>query len=311
MRSLKLELDCERQDALLRRYGRAAAKVVSELPMAYGLWGRERKGSAFSKVIQTGYFRDTFAYVRFGIGTEKIVIFPPLNDALFTTHEIAGCLYALFYPLAKNYEIYAVSRKRSLPVGCTTSEMAADYAGVFEDIGPAHVLGVSLGGMVAQVFAKDYPQYVKKLIILSSAHHMGPEGLDFARRWIPWAREGAWKKIYYDTLHLSYHTVFRWSSHVLAPYILGLCHKAQDASAFIIAGQAGMIHDASDFLAAIQPHALIIGGTRDPLFPESLFHEMQQRMPQARLLMIPGAKHGVFEENRRHCIDVIKDFLAA
>lgn len=263
---------------------------------------RSGRRNMLSNIMQTGHFRDTYPYVRFGKGPEKIVIFPPLNDALFSVTQVAWYLYALFFPLARKYEIYAVSRKRHFPIGYTTREMAADYAAVFEELGPSHVLGVSLGGMIGQHFARDYPQHVRKLILLASGYRMGPEGLDYARRWIPWARRGLWKSIYEDTLDLSYRKTFRFGSNLLGPYILNMCRGIRSASDFIIAGQAGMIHNTASILPEIQTPTLIIGGTDDPLFPEPLFHEMKQTMPASRLLMIPGGKHGVFEENRRQCV---------
>ena len=154
-------------------------------------------------MIETGSIKNKYPYIRFGKGEEKLVIFPPINDALFAVPEVALFVHGLFYPFGKKYEVYAISRRRNLPVGYSTREMAADYAEALRTIGPAHILGVSLGGMIAQQFACDHPEFVKKLILVSSAHHMGPDGLKIARRWIPWARMKMWKSIYRDTAELS------------------------------------------------------------------------------------------------------------
>lgn len=52
----------------------------------------------------------------------------------------------------------------------TLSDMAADTAGLLDalDIGSAHVLGVSLGGMIAQVLAIEHPRRVRSLAIMMS-----------------------------------------------------------------------------------------------------------------------------------------------
>ena len=67
---------------------------------------------------------------------------------------------------ADEYTVYLISRKRRLPSGYTTRDMAGDYARAFErSIGPAHVLGLSLGALVAQHFAADHSGHVESLVI--------------------------------------------------------------------------------------------------------------------------------------------------
>ncbi len=56
------------------------------------------------------------------------------------------------------------------PVPYTLSDMAADVVAVLDDAGVdrAHVLGVSLGGMIAQTLAIEHPDRVRSLALLSS-----------------------------------------------------------------------------------------------------------------------------------------------
>jgi len=253
-------------------------------------------------------------FIRFGEGKEKIVIFPLINDALFSVREVGWYFRNLFSPLCRDYQIDVIGRRRQLPLGYSTLEMASDYAKVFEraEFGQVHLIGISLGGMIAQHFACAYPQFVKKLIIISSAHHMGPEGLNIARRWIPWTREGRWKEIYEETVKISFHKEHELFLRLAEPLIVKyLKNKINDQAAadFIISGQAGVIHDSSHLLSKINMPTAIIGGTEDPFFPESVFHEMAERIQGCELLTIKGARHLVLDEHKKQCMKVIASLI--
>jgi len=243
-------------------------------------------------------------YIKFGHGGETLVVFPPMNDALFKLDQICGYYQWIFRGLARSYTIYVISRKRNLPVGYSTQEMAADYGKVFsKHLGPAHILGISLGGLIAQYFAHDFPQYTRSLVNIAAAHHMGTEGLTVARRWIPWARHGQWRTLHKDMVTLSYTGIHYMLFMLGTPFIGGyLLNKISHPADFITAGQAGMIHDSSELLPEITARTLMIGGDRDLLFPAPLLREMASRMPHAKLHLIKGAAHGVYDENSG-CID--------
>ena len=61
-------------------------------------------------------------------------------------------------------------RQRIDPVLYTLSDMAADAAGLLRELGlvPAHVVGASMGGMIAQTLAAQCPQGVRSLVSIMS-----------------------------------------------------------------------------------------------------------------------------------------------
>src|SRR6266576_2704206 len=61
-------------------------------------------------------------------------------------------------------------RRRFRPEQYTLSDMATDTAGLLRelDIAPAHVVGVSMGGMIGQVLAAEHPEAVRSLISMLS-----------------------------------------------------------------------------------------------------------------------------------------------
>jgi pimeloyl-ACP methyl ester carboxylesterase len=61
-------------------------------------------------------------------------------------------------------------RRRIDPVLYTLSDMAADAAGLMRELGlaPAHVVGASMGGMIAQTLAAQRPECVRSLVSIMS-----------------------------------------------------------------------------------------------------------------------------------------------
>ncbi len=262
--------------------------------------------------IVTGEFQGGFPFVQFGKGPEPLVIFPPLHDALFSVREFPWYFYALFHEFTRDFTVTLISRRRNLSVGMSTLDMAEEYVPVLRrETGRAHLMGVSLGGMIAQHFAAQEPSLVQKLVAVAAAYQMGPLGLQIARRWIPWARAGKWKEIYEETMTITYMRQQKGLPYRALKSVLKriLLPRLKNPADFIIAGQAGMLHDSWDILPKIHAPALIVGGTHDRFFPEPLFHEMAARIAESRLLIVPGAAHGVYEEYRRRVVSTILDFF--
>jgi pimeloyl-ACP methyl ester carboxylesterase len=64
-----------------------------------------------------------------------------------------------------------IVRRRIDPVPYTLSDMAEDARGLLRELGiePAHVVGASMGGMIAQTLAAEHPASVRSLVSIMSA----------------------------------------------------------------------------------------------------------------------------------------------
>ena len=111
------------------------------------------------------------SYASFGHGPRVLVILPGLSDGLATVRGKALFLAAPYRKFFDNWTVYMFSRKDEMPEGYSIREMAQDQAEVLKLLGleKVSVMGVSQGGMIAQLLAAEYPELVEKLVIAVSA----------------------------------------------------------------------------------------------------------------------------------------------
>jgi len=190
----------------------------------------------------------------------------------------------------------------SPPGPYTTARMADDAAALLDALGipQAHLLGVSLGGMIAQQFALRHPGKLNRLVVACTSPGGGlsvrpsPEALaafvrDPAvdleaqiRRTIPWLYSERYRR--------------ERPEEVEAFVRRRLASPADEAG---IASQlaAGIGHDAGDRLKEIAAPTLVITGTADRLVPPENSKRIAERIPGARLVLLPDAPHRLFAEN--------------
>jgi pimeloyl-ACP methyl ester carboxylesterase len=240
--------------------------------------------------VKSGVLPGELPFARVEGGPQTLVVFPGLIDALWDVRAQAWTLPYRYRNFLSDFTVWLVSRKRRLPAGHSTRDMAADYAAAIQnDIGPARVLGLSMGGCIAAHLAADFPQLVQRLVIACAAHRPDEHGRRIPERWLALAREQRWREFYLDlarvTLKEYQHNFYEF---------LGPLLRVRDADPgnFLISLQACVAHDATDRLPAIRAPTLVIGGAHDPFFPEPILREAAALIPNATLHLLNGAGHG-------------------
>jgi pimeloyl-ACP methyl ester carboxylesterase len=266
-------------------------------------------------VRETGFLGGTHPYYRVGSGDRPLVVLPGLSDAFQgerPSRLVALALDRYYFRTYDEYAVYVVSRPRHLPDGQTTREMADAYATVLDRIGPAPVVGISLGGLVAQHLAVDHPEVVDRLVLAVSAARLGDDGRRILRRWRDWADAGLWFAAMLDSVPVTYNGWRRW---LYPPLLRTLGHpmasEPADVDDVVVSCQACVDHDATDRLPDVDVPTLVVGGTDDRLFPPPLLESTAEGIPDARIDLFHGGAHGVYEE-RKYAFDAaVRSFLRA
>jgi pimeloyl-ACP methyl ester carboxylesterase len=79
-------------------------------------------------------------------------------------------------------------------------------------------------------------------------------------------------------------------------FVMRVPSNAQD---FLTTLQADLNHDTTGRLSEISAPTLVIAGSEDPFFPESLLRETADKIPHAILRVYEGVGHGVPKERKR------------
>jgi len=183
----------------------------------------------------------------------------------------------------------------------TLDDMADDALGVLSALGiaRAHLVGVSLGGMVAQILAARHPQRVRSLTsIMASSGRRGLPGPT------PVARQALLQRpanpqdadaIIDAALALqraigspAYPTPEKQLRR-RAARALRRCYCPAGVTRQLLAIMAGP--DRSELLQAISAPTLVIHGAADPLLPLACGEDTAAKVPGARLEVIHGMGH--------------------
>ena len=190
--------------------------------------------------------------------------------------------------------------------GYTSDELVADAAGVLDAYGipAAHVAGVSAGGALAQLLALDFPERVRSLtlistsIAVSSDRALPPSTAEFGRFVATVAVDWSDPESVIEYL-VDYSRVLAGGERVFdeAGFRALAGRDVARASDFRAAQNHDLLRDEGRSrgpLSSISSPTLVIHGTADPMFPIGHGEALADEIPDARLLRLQGAGHGVY-----------------
>ena len=234
-----------------------------------------------------------------------------------------GCSSALWFrvapQLAKKHRVILIDNRGSGQtqvqhyVVHRVTHMAGDVAAVLDAAGErsAHVVGFSMGGMIAQQLALDHPKRVRSLALLGT--HSGG----------PWATqaEPQVRRLLFDKATMSAED----SLHAMRPYtyardtadalfdedaLVRLTNQpsARDYQAQLYALIGWSVYQDLPRLAC---PTLVMHGLQDRLIPPANAIRTAQRIAGARLIELPDASHWLMTDQNAQIIDALRAHIDA
>jgi pimeloyl-ACP methyl ester carboxylesterase len=208
-------------------------------------------------------------YLRSGSGPPVVLLHGLAGSTRWWSRNIQA--------LAAHYTVYLVNlpgfgsfrwRGQHFALGLTADWLAAWMAAA--EIGPCHIVAHSMGGYLTLKLAARHPELVQRIVLVAPAGV--PHIRSLPRFVVPIVAAGLVASpkflpiLVLDTLRAGPRTLIRAARELIA-------------------------EDIRTDLNAVTAPVLLVWGSRDALVPPSLGPVMRGALPDARLLVLPGAGH--------------------
>lgn len=246
---------------------------------------------------------------------EPVLLISGLGDSIETWHRQTPELSAHHHVIRLDNR---GSGRSDVPQGpYTVQQMASDTVQTLDalGIGCAHIVGTSMGGMIGQEIAIQYPDKALSLSLIAAqcggVHAFGASAEnadaieelatiemdphDRALAWVPYMFSQSFIENYPDLVE-EYVRI----NELHAPTTDGL--RAQWA--------ALMGYDSWERLPCITAPSLILQGDHDVLVPVENADVLGIRIPESRVAIIPGAGHALAFEAAEAVTKLLLEFFA-
>ncbi len=209
-------------------------------------------------------------------------------------------------PFSERYRVTVVDNRgvgrSSLPDGeFSVRDMAQDAAALCDAIGvgPAHVMGFSMGGAIAQELAIARPDLTRSLVIVgswaysdrlfrtfieSSAYFAGIADDD--RKFLMYFLASTYSKAVFEDGRVDTFCDAMLSNP-----------SPQSTEAFQRTARAILEHDTRDRLGSIAVPTLVLYGEEDVICPPRHSREIASLIPGAQIVGVPAQAHQPFQED--------------
>ena len=177
----------------------------------------------------------------------------------------------------------------------TMDDMALDVVALMDglDIDRAHIVGISMGGFIAQLLAAKYPSRVLSMTsIMSGSGRVDSTLLDslwstrkareaYIREWVAYIRQFGSKKYFEGDDY----------SRRIASAAFDRCYSPDGANRQLLAIVSGK--NTKDWVRTISVPTLVVHGADDQLIPPARGRETAELIPNATFQLIEGMGHDI------------------
>ena len=247
------------------------------------------------------------AYRRGGRGPAVLLIHGVGGDA-GNWDAIAARLRERFDVIAMDLRGHGASDLITGPLDA--HDLARDAAHVLDQcgVGRCAVVGMSLGGTVAQALALDHPERVDRLAVIATVCGRTPEEQARARDRIAFLRQHGTAGIAEANRERWFTDAFRREHPEIVERRVEQV-KACDAASYLHAFTVFCTTDFVDRLGDIRVPTLVIAGEHDLAATPRMAQLMAERMADAEAHVLPRMRHSLLIEAGEQVTGLLERFL--
>jgi 3-oxoadipate enol-lactonase len=217
-----------------------------------------------------------------------------LLHAIATSSELWRSQAAVWSSVFRTVRVDLPGHGRSAAPGgeATLHDWAVQVREVLDELGirQAAIVGLSLGGMVAQAFALAFPERTLALVLAHTSARTEPAVRDlWSRRLAQFETEGLPAQVA-PTLERWFTRAFAAASPLTLEWVAAQVRSTTPAGyAAAIRAIQGLDH--LERLRTLALPTLVVAGAADSSVPPSMAKTLAEAIPGARLLVLDGAAH--------------------
>ncbi len=249
------------------------------------------------------------AYERGGTGEPLLLIMGMSGTALHWGEPFLADLQRDFETIV--YDHRGVGESTALGGAVTIAQMAEDAAGLIGELGfdALHVMGISMGGMIAQELVLAHPELVRTLT-LGCTYCGGPGAALTSPEVLQKLTEAMMSGDRARALRAG------WEVNIAPPLVddeeayarfLAIAERYAVAVPVVMAQmQACMAHDTSTRLGVVSTPTLVIHGTEDQLLPVENGRQIAALIDGSQLEIFDGTGHLFFWEHPERSAELVR-----
>jgi 3-oxoadipate enol-lactonase len=177
-----------------------------------------------------------------------------------------------------------------------------------QSLAKVHVCGISLGGLVAQQFAAQYPELVEKLVLVDTTPCYTSEMQTVWRERAATARQRGVGVMIDHLLQVWFTPAFIAANRPAVGYVRS-CFEAASGEGYALACEALAAADLRPILKSIAAPTLVVCGREDlPSFIDAA-HLLSREIGKAELLWLEPARHASILERPQDFMTALLPFL--
>ena len=232
-----------------------------------------------------------------GDGPETIVLINGLADDLETWAEQMGDLLGAGYRVLR-FDNRGIGKSGRPPGPYTTAQMASDAKALVDHLGieSFHLVGVSMGGMIAQEYALAHGGDLRSLTLCCTYAAAGPFCSRMFALWRDMAQTMSVPTVMRDvTLWAFTQDFFSNRQDVLKMFEEAMAALDQPLECYLAQLHAIQVHDTMARLNKIGVPTMVLAGAEDILIPMQLSKQLHAAIHGAEWATSPGGHAFLWE----------------